>query len=655
MKGQSLPKIILPVIFVLATSMLPSFSYGDDLEDARLAIRTKQFTTAAEILTRSAATGDAEAQYQLATLYRSGFGVEKSHEQAAMLLQSASAQGHVKAQYNLAVMVEKGWGTEKNKKLAIEWYTKAAAQGHKLAKTRLRTIQNKDSTNTSSLHVIVRQGDIEALQKSLKRKNLDILDPQGRNALFTAIEYNQYAAAELLIKAGINLEKIDDHGDTALLFSCRSKNKSQFSRTLITNGANLNARDTGGNTALHIAAGKGGTKMVRFMLSNGANLKALNLAGQSATDIARRRENKQVLLVLNDQHGTKDKGVNKKSARKYATDVNQSGIYRDWPALNTAAWQGNKGYLIFLLNEGPETDQLDPGSYTALARATLQKEEEIIKILLNHGADPTAGPSPENTAALIAARTGQTKMLAQMLDRKTPAIELLNLVLISVSTVADNVLVNKILTAGAEINAIDEDSKTALIRAAAKGNILATQQLINSQAEIDSLDRQKRTALGHAIINQHVKTVSALLAAGASLSIMDDAGLLPIHLAAKSGSVAILELLLTAGADANARSSTGNTPLMVAAHNGNVGTAELLLSKNIDSNAKNHLKNTALMLAAAAGRNEIVSVLLKHGVKTGIKNNKRETAKDMALSHKNIDIADILSSHEKENKWTLSF
>ncbi|MDH5410730.1 MAG: hypothetical protein OEY16_05030, partial [Alphaproteobacteria bacterium] len=67
------------------------------LDEAEAAIRVRDYAKAASILQPLTERGDAEAQYQLAGLYRSGRGVSKDHKIAFELLRKAASQGHVKA------------------------------------------------------------------------------------------------------------------------------------------------------------------------------------------------------------------------------------------------------------------------------------------------------------------------------------------------------------------------------------------------------------------------------------------------------------------------------------------------------------------------------------------------------------------------------
>jgi len=112
-------------------------SHANSFEEARYAIRNKDFERAATLLEALASNGHKDAQYQLAALYRGGQGVDQDHSKAAYWYKYAAEQGHVKAQYNLGVLYEQGWGVDKSTDQARNWYEKADQQGHPLAQAKL--------------------------------------------------------------------------------------------------------------------------------------------------------------------------------------------------------------------------------------------------------------------------------------------------------------------------------------------------------------------------------------------------------------------------------------------------------------------------------------------------------------------------------------
>ena len=85
----------------------------------------------------TAAGSRATAQYELASLYRQGLGVEKDVSKAAQWYQKAANQGLAAAQNYLGVLYQNGNGVEKDLTKAAELYRKAADQGFAGAQNNL--------------------------------------------------------------------------------------------------------------------------------------------------------------------------------------------------------------------------------------------------------------------------------------------------------------------------------------------------------------------------------------------------------------------------------------------------------------------------------------------------------------------------------------
>ena len=126
-------------------------------------------------LKRNAEQGDAEAQYDLGTLYLTGYkDIKKNHEEALKWIKKAAMQGYAKAQhsigvhcvcyegnyeeavkwfrkaasqgyaagqYELGVCYYKGTGVDEDEDEAVRWLRKAAAQGYANAKKKLKEIE----------------------------------------------------------------------------------------------------------------------------------------------------------------------------------------------------------------------------------------------------------------------------------------------------------------------------------------------------------------------------------------------------------------------------------------------------------------------------------------------------------------------------------
>ena len=70
-------------------------------------------------------------------------------------------------------------------------------------------------------------------------------------------------------------------------------------KSMLDNGANINAADTTGSTALMIAAFRKDAKTVEFLLKNGADRTLKNRVQQTAADMA--KDAPEVLTLLKKQ------------------------------------------------------------------------------------------------------------------------------------------------------------------------------------------------------------------------------------------------------------------------------------------------------------------------------------------------------------------
>ncbi len=114
-----------------------SESTNSDIELGLAAIKQGEFTEAFAKFKALADGGNAEAQHNLAMLYRTGKGVEKDLAASVHWFRRAADQGIPDAQYYLGYMYENGEGLRKLPQYAFVWYRKAAEQGHGLAQVNL--------------------------------------------------------------------------------------------------------------------------------------------------------------------------------------------------------------------------------------------------------------------------------------------------------------------------------------------------------------------------------------------------------------------------------------------------------------------------------------------------------------------------------------
>lgn len=124
-------------------------------------------------------------------------------------------------------------------------------------------------------------------------------------------------------------------------------------------------------------------------------------------------------------------------------------------------------------------------------------------------------------------------------------------------------------------------------------------------------DENGRTALMRAALKGNRADVQALLDGAADVNAKTDAGVTALMLAAGEGHDEVLQALLAKGAEVNARTPGGYTALMCAALNGHTETVRILLDNGADANVKDNGDQTALKYAESKGHTDIIELLTR--------------------------------------------
>ena len=110
-------------------------------------------------------------------------------------------------------------------------------------------------------------------------------DEYGRTPLHHAAIQGQVDAAIYLLAQYADIEARDKRGCTPLMLGVYEEilvdDHSPIVYALISNGADVNAKDEEGNTALHLAAGFDEVEVIKILVSSGADINAINSAGDT--------------------------------------------------------------------------------------------------------------------------------------------------------------------------------------------------------------------------------------------------------------------------------------------------------------------------------------------------------------------------------------
>lgn len=122
----------MSLCLVIATcSAVAAQSEQKDYEkEIRNAYESQDVDNATKLLVEWAKTGNSRAQYNLASNYERGIGVEADPVRAFQLMEKAALGGYPKAFINLSAYYYSGVGTSVNMEKALAWRTKSAEEGN---------------------------------------------------------------------------------------------------------------------------------------------------------------------------------------------------------------------------------------------------------------------------------------------------------------------------------------------------------------------------------------------------------------------------------------------------------------------------------------------------------------------------------------------
>ena len=321
--------------------------------------------------------------------------------------------------------------------------------------------------------------------------------------------------------------------------------------------------------SLSIASSQGNVRTVRLLLEAGA-------PPTGSMYVALDGGHAEVVSLLLEAGGPADLTIRYRQSRDSRS------------LLEIAAAKGYADIVRRLLEGGAPVDMRAPYQETALHGAALYGQLDVVRVLLEWGADVNA--QDKQTALHAAAIHG------------------------------DEEVVRILLQAGASPDALTSASReTPLYFAAANGHENVVSLLLETGVSVDFPERFSRNPMHAAVRARDSEIVRQLLEAGAAANLTDNKGRLPIQLAASHGSAEITALLLKAGVPADM------SALVTAADLGHADVARLLMDAGASVLGQDRGRNTMLHYAARAGHAEVVNLFLSAGAPVDVRNDSNYT------------------------------
>ena len=246
-----------------------------------------------------------------------------------------------------------------------------------------------------------------------------------------------------------------------------------------------------------------------------------------------------------------------------------------------------------------------------------------LKIFINAGADVDYITKNNKTALMIAGEKGYVDIARELIEAGANLQPLL-----IASYEGDVNSVNTFIDADINIDYSDENDFTALMMASEKGYLDIVDSLISAGADIDKININGSTALTIASQHGNLDVVNALIDANAKVNYVNnkgnDAGTTSLLFAIEYGHTDVALSLINANANLKYVNNKGYTALMWACQLGNIEIVKELISKGVNINYKSSNGITALKIVKSIiAKNETTNKKIYKDILKLLENNSR--------------------------------
>jgi ankyrin repeat protein len=198
-----------------------------------------------------------------------------------------------------------------------------------------------------------------------------------------------------------------------------------------------------------------------------------------------------------------------------------------------------------------------------------------------------------------------------------------------------------------------------LLTAVLHNDLKQTERLLSASANINALDSDHTSALRLAVVAAGGEVVAFLLSKGAQPDVVDEEGVTALMDACSLGRGEVAVALIEAGANVNARAKDGATPLLAAVNHISLNEsgresrrvlAQKLIAKGASVDASDWEGTSPLLEAVRNGDTKLARLLLSVKAAIEVRDAKGQTPLLAAIEHDNVEMVKLLV----ENKANLT-
>ncbi|XP_046578318.1 rabankyrin-5-like [Haliotis rubra] len=534
-------------------------------------------------------------------------------------------------------------------------------------------------------------------------------DNSGKCLLHKAIKRGDEFSARFLIQnsADVNLTTHLDKETPLHMTACFNPDvtspdtmagMARIAQMLLDNGADVSSQDTAGSTCLHSAIFCKNVPVFQVLLKHGnLDLEIKNTDGHTALWLA--------LQQPRDPSGdvAKAYGVESFAAQLLKAGSSPDAIEPDSgdSLLHLAARDGNQAAGIFLATHKASVSHANNKGETPLHIACQSGLTDLVRVLLQKGANPNAQtrkprdmtvsmamlgidddlpPVAQQTPLHLALANNHNMVVQVFLDYKAKVSESSGgLQVMPNFNIKDSLgqtvvglslwngihnMAAKLLDAGANINEKNSAGMTLLHQSIEKQDTVSALFLIEHRADIESLSPDNQTPIQHAISRHLPVVVDVLCTQKANMNVVDESGNCPLWQALDSGQEDIAQTLVKHDCDMNLWSpgpGSYQTLLHRAIDENNEAVACFLIRSGCDKNSPRRAGpngdggeeardgQSPLHLACAWGLERVVQCLMEHNADVNSQDAEGKSPVHIAIENQHAVIISLLLSHPSLN------
>ena len=212
-----------------------------------------------------------------------------------------------------------------------------------------------------------------------------------------AIGNRDVAAVERMAAHVADVNRATENGQTALMLAAAGRNPPLL-RRLLKRGAAVNATNNRGGTALMYSATYGDLEGAALLLEHGATVNARATNGWTALTLAAALGFEAIVNEL----------------LAHGADPNIADVYGWTPLMRAADANRPSSVRALLASRRTAIDARDENGQTALHHAALQGYDDVVRLLLGHGANVRVTDEAGHTPDALARAKGH-RAVAEML------------------------------------------------------------------------------------------------------------------------------------------------------------------------------------------------------------------------------------------------